>query len=181
MTESEHGAVMSPSESMTFIRRLGHQLQSTPNPHALGLAHAQVLVADELTMLAEDGLTPELLLELERRVVDAVEQANSAFLRFDLRDVDSASEWNAVVLAAGSTVPGLSEEASTRKLVIVIPLAFSTEGLDGEIVFEAAKTHRAVPPGKALIFPAFMVPEFSVHGTGQIDALVAYAYGPAFR
>ena len=140
MTESEHGAVMSPSESMTFIRRLGHQLQSTPNPHALGLAHAQVLVADELTMLAEDGLTPELLLELERR-----------------------------------------EEASTRKLVIVIPLAFSTEGLDGEIVFEAAQKQRAVTPGEALIFPAFMVPEFSVHGTGQIDALVAYAYGPAFR
>ena len=181
MTESEHGSVLSPAESMATIRRLGHQLQSTPNPHALGLAHAQVLMTDELIMLADDGLTPELLLELERRVIDAVEQANSAFLRFDLRDIDSASEWNAVVLAAGSTVPGLSEEASTRKLVIVIPLAFSTEGLDVEIAFEAFQKRRAITPGEALIFPAFMVPQFSVEGTGQIDALVTYAYGPSFR
>lgn len=178
---NQHGEVAGPEASIAIIRRLGNQLQSTPNPHVLGVAHAQVLVATELEAVSDSGLTPGMLQELESRIVEAVEQANSTFLRFDLRDIDAMDEWTPTCLADGDVIGALSPDNSTRKIVIVIPLAISADHASAEVRFPSAGKSRAVVLGEVLMFPAFMAAEVSITAGARVDAFVGYAYGPAFR
>ncbi len=137
---------------------------------------------EELEALSGGGVLPaEAVATLEDRLVAAVEEANSSFFRFALGSIDDASEWSHVTVVPGVTAPGLLSGHSTRKLAVVIPLAVSTSTGMCALQVPTFEKETVLRPGVAVMFPSFMSPHFQLAEGEQVVALLAHAYGPAFR
>lgn len=176
------------AEERRIVAALDLRLQCLQNPFVDGVASATVVLPEELAAVRATGAPdPSVDAEIERRIIAAVNEANAQFLRADVRYVEPYAERRRMRLVDGGTVPGLTGADSTRKLVLVLPLGPDREDDDessdtstNEVVFDAAGKTRPVTPGELLLFPAFMVPRFSLPGRA-LDAAVLYAHGPAFR
>lgn len=181
-------------DESVVMQALGLELQCTQNPFLNGVASAVVLRPEELDLVVgPHDPTEEVISEVEHRVVQAVQDANSQFLRVDVRYLEPYRQRQVLELGHGDTVPIASGSASTRKIVILIPVGIrgadapdAPPGPDDyeastRLSFDSAGKSVTLNEGEAQMFPAHMVPRVEATLGERVTVHLLYAHGPAFR
>ncbi len=156
------------------------------NSWVVGLASADLVSPDDCERIsadAADDVAPEIDVAVVERVIAMLRQANDDYFRFELSGAIAEAEPMVVELHDGQTTAsvglGLRGDASTRKLIALVPLAFERAG--GALVVPFVGKTEPLKVGQGHVWPAFLDARIDLAGEGTLRALVAHAFGPAFR
>lgn len=155
------------------------------NEWALGLASGAPFDAAAVARF-QDGLgaaDSTALKPLMEIAVTGVENANSTFFRFDVESACEEGEPRLVHLTPTADARGhqlgLTEGHSTRKLVALVVLAVTGEGV--ALRLDGHDKHVDAQPGQLVIFPAYCNLVVSGPPGCAVDVTAFHALGPAFR
>ena len=170
----------------------GLQLPVLPprqNPWLLGLASATFLDPDECTALAEastDSLwgPADLLESMAPRLGGIVKQANDEFFRFDLTGALAEDEPGILRLDTNRSLAqhgcGIRAGETSRKLTVLVALTIRDLS-DPHLLLPYSAKRQAIVPGVVFVWPAFLDARLEADGDGEVMAMVAHVFGPAFR
>ena len=151
------------------------------NSFVVGIATARVLGPEAAAAVWNELAVSGSSADLDRVLVEAIGSANSNYFHFELAALHEATGPRLLHhLDRGMLADaGLSREASTRKLTILLPLVAEVDTVLPVVEFPEVERSQQLAVVTALMFPSFL--RAAAGAAAEFGAVLSFALGDAFR